>query len=56
MMSGIKSKRKRNKVDELSEHFQDAKTVISQESNATFCYGHAASKLLSTDRVWPRKH
>ena len=34
MMSGIKSKRRRNEIDELSEHSQNAEIVIRQESNA----------------------
>ena len=33
-MSSIKDKRKKNDDDELSEHFQNAKIVIRQESNA----------------------
>ena len=35
MMSGIKNKRKRNDGGELSEHPQNAKTVVRQESDAT---------------------
>ena len=35
MMSSIKDKRKRNDDGELSEHLQNAKIVIRQESNAT---------------------
>ena len=35
MMSGIKNRRKENDDDELSEHFQNAETVIRQKSNAT---------------------
>ena len=34
MMSSIKGKRRRNKNDELSEYFQNAKIVIRQKSNA----------------------
>ena len=36
MMSGIKDRRKRNDNDELSEHSQNAETVVRQESDATF--------------------
>ena len=32
-MSDIKDRRKKNNDDELSEHFQNAKIVIRQESN-----------------------
>ena len=35
MMSGIKDRRRKNDGDELSEHFQDAETVVRQKSNAT---------------------
>ena len=35
MMSGIKGRRKRNDGDELSEHLQNAETVVRQESDAT---------------------
>ena len=33
MMSSIKDRRRRNDDGELSEHFQDAETVVCQESN-----------------------
>ena len=36
MMSSIKGKRKKNDDDELSEHFQNVKIVIRQESDAIF--------------------
>ena len=36
MMSSIKSKRRRNDVDERSKHSQNAEIVIRQESNAIF--------------------
>ena len=35
MMSSIKNKRRKNDVDELSKHSQNAKIVVCQESNAT---------------------
>ena len=35
MMSGIKDRRKKNDGDKLSEHFQNAKIVICQESDIT---------------------
>ena len=36
IISDIKDKRKRNNVDELSKHFQNAKIVIRQKSNIIF--------------------
>ena len=36
MMSGIKGRKRRNDDGELSEHSQNAKIVIRQESDATF--------------------
>ena len=36
MISSIKERRKENDDDELSEHPQDAKTVIRQKSDITF--------------------
>ena len=35
MMSGIKGRRKKNDDDELSEHSQDAETVVRQKLDAT---------------------
>ena len=35
MMSGIKGRRRENDGGELSEHSQNAETVIRQESDAT---------------------
>ena len=35
MMSNIKSRRRKNDDDELSEHSQNAEIVVRQESNAT---------------------
>ena len=35
MMSSIKSRRRKNDDDELSEHSQNAEIVVRQESNAT---------------------
>ena len=35
MMSGIKDRRTKNDDDELSEHSQNAETVICQESDVT---------------------
>ena len=35
MMSGIKNRRRKNDDDELSEHSQNAETVIRQKSYAT---------------------
>ena len=35
MMSGIKGRRRRNDDDELSEHSQNAETVIRQKSDIT---------------------
>ena len=36
MMSGIKDRRRENDGGELSEHLQNAKTVVRQKSDATF--------------------